>query len=69
MIRTIFMPRSLLLLVKEHFTLLIILLLAFLIRVWRIDELLGFYYDQGRDAKIIWDLWHNGRFFLIGTIG
>lgn len=44
----------------------VILLGAFLVRVWRIGELLGFYYDQGRDAKIIWDLLHNGKFFLIG---
>ncbi|MBI2405951.1 glycosyltransferase family 39 protein [Candidatus Microgenomates bacterium] len=35
-------------------------------RVWRIDNLLGFYYDQGRDALVIWDLWHKGKFFLIG---
>ena len=43
-----------------------ILLAAFYIRVYRIDQLLGFYFDQGRDAKVIWDLWHQGKFFLIG---
>lgn len=45
---------------------LIILLVAFVLRIYRIDVLLDFHYDQGRDAKIIWDLWHNGKFFLIG---
>ena len=46
----------------------IILLLAFFIRVYRTEDLLGFYYDQGRDAKIIWELWHNGKTFLIGPV-
>lgn len=43
-----------------------ILALALFLRVYRIDELLGFYYDQGRDALVIRDLIHNGKFFLIG---
>src|SRR3989337_4109328 len=43
-----------------------ILLLAFFVRVYRIDKLLGFYYDQGRDALVIWDFWKNGKLFLIG---
>lgn len=53
---------------NSHILLGVILLLAlsFFLRVYRIDQLLGFYYDQGRDAKVIWDLWHEGRFFLIG---
>lgn len=29
-------------------------------------ELTGFYYDQGRDALVIWDLIQNGKLFLIG---
>lgn len=44
----------------------VILVLALLVRVYRIDQLLGFYYDQGRDALVIWDFWKNGKFFLIG---
>lgn len=44
----------------------IIILLAFGVRVWRADEILGFYFDQGRDAKVIWDFWHHNKFFLIG---
>ena len=43
-----------------------ILLLAFFVRVYRIDKLLGFYFDQGRDALVIWDFWKNGKLFLIG---
>lgn len=44
----------------------VILLAAFFIRVYRIDELLGFYYDQGRDALVVWDFWHEGKPFLVG---
>src|SRR3990167_3132331 len=44
----------------------LILLFAFFLRIYRVNEILGFYYDQGRDALIIWDLWHKGKFFLIG---
>ncbi len=44
----------------------ILLGLALLARVNRIDQLLGFYYDQGRDAKVIWQLWHEKKLFLIG---
>lgn len=44
----------------------IILLLAFLIRIFNIGTLLNFHYDQGRDALIVWDLIHNGKLFLIG---
>src|SRR4030043_814216 len=41
---------------------------ALFVRVYRINDLLGFYYDQGRDALVIWRLWHEGKFFLIGPI-
>lgn len=44
----------------------VILLAAFYIRVYRINDLLGFYYDQGRDASVIWDFWHEGKPFLVG---
>jgi 4-amino-4-deoxy-L-arabinose transferase-like glycosyltransferase len=29
---------------------------------------MGFYYDQGRDALVMWRLWNEGKFFLIGPI-
>ena len=45
-----------------------ILALAFFIRVYRVEDLLRFYYDQGRDALVIWKLWHEGRPFLIGPV-
>lgn len=35
-------------------------------RVYRIYEILGFYFDQGRDALVIWNFWHHGDLFLIG---
>lgn len=43
-----------------------LLIVAFFLRVYRTDQLLGFYYDQGRDAQVIWDFWHKGKLFLIG---
>jgi len=30
--------------------------------------LMGFYYDQGRDALVIWELWHKKDIFLIGPV-
>lgn len=47
---------------------LIILLLAFILRIYRIEELLDFHYDQGRDAMVIWKLWHGHKLFLIGPV-
>jgi len=57
-IRSLYTPWNLLIL--------IILLIAFILRIYKIEVLLDFHYDQGRDAKIIWDMWHNGKLFLIG---
>lgn len=50
----------------KKISLLVILITALVLRTYRINDFLGFYYDQGRDAKIIWDLWHKGKTFLIG---
>lgn len=47
---------------------LIILLLAFFLRIYRIGDFLDFHYDQGRDAQIIWDLWYEKKLFLIGPV-
>lgn len=49
-----------------YLLLFIIICFALYVRIYRTDEILGFYFDQGRDAKVIWDLWHDGKFFLIG---
>lgn len=43
-----------------------ILLAASFLRFFRIKDLLGFWYDQGRDALVIWDFINDGKFFLIG---
>lgn len=48
--------------------LLLILAGSLFIRVYRTGDLLQFYYDQGRDALVIWDLWHKGKPFLIGPV-
>ena len=51
---------------KFSILLVLILIFGFFLRVYNIENTLGFYFDQGRDALIIWDLWHNGNLFLIG---
>jgi 4-amino-4-deoxy-L-arabinose transferase-like glycosyltransferase len=51
---------------KQRLLVLFILLSALFLRVCRADQLTGFYYDQGRDAEVIWNLWHSHKFFLIG---
>lgn len=43
----------------------ILLICATLLRVWRIDQLLGFYFDQGRDAIVVDSILH-GKLTLIG---
>lgn len=53
---------------KTYFLLLIIILLSFFVRVYRTRDLLGFYYDQGRDALVVWRLWHDGKLFLVGPV-
>jgi 4-amino-4-deoxy-L-arabinose transferase-like glycosyltransferase len=54
---------------KLHYlALLAVLMLAFFLMTYRLSELLGFWYDQGRDALVIWDLWHKGKLFLIGPM-
>jgi len=50
----------------EIFLICIILLVAFVIRIFRVSQILNFNYDQGRDALVIWDLIHTHKFFLIG---
>ena len=50
-----------------HYTVLILLLmLAFFTRVYRTDQLLRFYYDQGRDALVIYDMIHIPKPVLVG---
>ncbi len=49
-----------------YLSLFIILGLGLFLRVYNIERLLGFHFDQGRDALIIWDLWHSGDVPFIG---
>jgi 4-amino-4-deoxy-L-arabinose transferase-like glycosyltransferase len=50
----------------KNYLLIGIISLASFLRFYRINVLLGFWYDQGRDALVIWDLIYKGKFFLIG---
>jgi len=56
--------------IKSHLVIYIVLAAVLLgglfFRVYRVDKILGFYFDQGRDALVIWDLIYKGEFFLIG---
>jgi 4-amino-4-deoxy-L-arabinose transferase-like glycosyltransferase len=49
-----------------YLALFVILLAATFVRVYNVGTNLGFYFDQGRDALVIWDFWKNGNLFLIG---
>src|SRR3989344_2919866 len=49
-----------------YFVLCLILFGALYVRIYRTGEVLAFYFDQGRDAMSVWNLLHNGDFFLIG---
>lgn len=52
----------------NNFFIIFTLIIAFVVRVFRINKFLGFYYDQGRDALVIWNLIHKGKFFLVGPL-
>ncbi len=58
--------------VKRYFTLensiiFVLLVTAFVLRIYHVDEILAFHYDQGRDALVIWDLVREPhKLFLIG---
>lgn len=51
-----------------YFILFLILAFSAFFRLFRLHDLLGFWFDQGRDALIIWDLLRYGKFFLIGPV-
>jgi 4-amino-4-deoxy-L-arabinose transferase-like glycosyltransferase len=52
----------------QNYLLVVVLALAAFLRLFRINDLLGFWYDQGRDALVIWDFLHKGKLFLIGPM-
>lgn len=52
----------------ECLVLIFILIISLFLRLFRLSSLLGFWYDQGRDALVIWNLIHYGKFFLIGPV-
>lgn len=51
-----------------YFLLLVILSFGLFLRVYNLNNILGFYYDQGRDALAIWNLWHLGNIPFIGPV-
>ena len=51
-----------------YFILALVLFVSFFVRAYRVNDLLQFYFDQGRDALVIWKFWHEGKFFLIGPV-
>lgn len=51
-----------------YILLFLILCASAFFRLYRLNDLLGFWYDQGRDALVIWDLVKYGKFFLIGPV-
>lgn len=64
------MPIKILSEIKNHkfvyLLLFTILIGASFVRVYNTKEILGFYYDQGRDALVIWNFLHKGNLFLVG---
>lgn len=52
--------------VGKYPVLFVLLAVAFFLRVYRLHELLGFYFDQGRDALVVWDFIYNHKPSLIG---
>jgi len=51
---------------KHKIILVLILVSAFFLRTYRTQDFLGFWYDQGRDARVVWNLIHNQKLFLVG---
>lgn len=50
----------------EKILLIFFLFIALFLRFYRLDELLGFYYDQGRDALVVWRFLYEKDPFLVG---
>jgi len=51
-----------------NFLLALILIVATFLRYFKFTNSLGFWYDQGRDALVVWDMLHKGAFTLIGPM-
>jgi 4-amino-4-deoxy-L-arabinose transferase-like glycosyltransferase len=54
--------------IKIYGLLFVLLLVSLFLRIYKLNQLLGFWYDQGRDALVIWRFLHEGKFFLIGPV-
>src|SRR3990172_6870138 len=52
---------------KHKVILIVILALSLFLRSFRTADFLGFWFDQGRDAKLVWDfLYGSHKPFLVG---
>ncbi len=51
---------------KKYWPIISILILASILRLYKISEYMEFLGDQGRDVTIIKDFWQNGNLFFIG---
>lgn len=49
-------------------SLFVVILISLFLRLYKLHEFLGFWYDQGRDGLVIWRLFNEGKFFLIGPV-
>lgn len=53
---------------RDHLLITLILFGGLFLRWYRLDDLLGFYYDQGRDALAIHNFIVTGKPFLVGPV-
>lgn len=54
---------------KSYYLFLTMILVgALFVRAYKTTELMGFYYDQGRDALVIWKFINEGKPFLVGPV-
>ncbi len=49
-----------------YLLLLTIIIIGLFLQIYRVDKVLGFYFDQGRDAMVVWRFLHEGKLFLVG---
>ena len=50
----------------HYFLLVLVIITAFIVRTHRTQDLLRFYYDQGRDALVVYDMIHTPKPVLVG---
>lgn len=51
---------------KEYLILITIILIGLFPRLWRLKDDLQIHFDQGLHSLAIWNIWHEGKFGLLG---